>query len=880
MYGEPSDASYRRTNENKKVESSNATMTYRALYAHLLNTNDQCNFVETLSVEEAANGNGFQIAKFLAVLLNELRISNPDVVKDSVAVMEREGQDEPLREIFAAFDEEQTDWWSVMISRSDFDVADGGDNSYFVTPHRPSLPVEEFSGMSVNRSAFATPCGPNRLPDGRRRNNTGAYTVARCDSSPLMEAVNSPKVRELRCKRDLKALKKQLDEVEDQLVLSESRASNYKCQVESLVAELSEKKARIRELEGELKLVQRAREELEDKLKLIKDEKEVLLRQCESQKHRIAQYKSSSEKWEEKEAQLTEKLKAKEVAFASLERNLRDLNDELCGTAQTVHALETERDKLAATLEETKRAAEAEREQYQSSISEWRRRCETETSDKMALYSSEMEKNAALQRKLRELSEEYEKLQKQYDDSKRSFENTIEERDQTHKKNYNKISTRLAEVEAELAAREEQHKRFASEHKATVQQLESAHLADTSQRDLAIRSCRTRIDELESSLTECNRLILQQRKELTAIAAERDAVANERSALRTSLDEKDSQLCECGIDIDKLNAQVKTMESQHINDTRFVENLQGDCARLQAIIDAKDDEIFGMQMQLQNLMALSDVHSKVAQELEETQKHLADERKRNIEQASLIKTTAEDLMHKLEGLATRNCEQAEKINQVEHDMELKLDEARENEERYRAECEALREKDGLRTKQIQNLCMKFEKLDEDMCLYNLRNSELEMQVAQLKEENAQFYKCIELSSIKADKELIKMRFPNASASKGTLRRAVERLPSPADEMEGTPHPNPACKNHPVPSPPSKADLAKHRSNLKIKFERLAERTSFWLFPGKQSDERRDFKLDTDHSRLSGTSETELDASPGYALRLRVGSRSIQCRTRE
>ncbi|PIO70097.1 hypothetical protein TELCIR_08059 [Teladorsagia circumcincta] len=311
-----------------------------------------------------------------------------------------------------------------------------------------------------------------------------------------MEAVNSPKVRELRCKRDLKALKKQLDEVEDQLMLSESR---------------------------------------------------------------IASYKSSAEKWEEKEAQLTEKLKARETAVGSLERKLRDIDDELCGTAQTIHALETERDKLAASLEDTKRAAEAEREQYQASVSEWRRRC--------------------------------------------------------------------------------------------------------------------------------------------------------------------------------------------------------DCARLQAVIDAKNGEIAEMQMCLQDLKSLSDVHSKVVHELEETRKQLDDERKRNNKQVSSIKTTAEDLMNKLESLTARNCEQAAKISQLEHDMEVELGEACKNEERYRAECEALREKEVLRTEQIQNLCAKFDKLEEDMCLYNRRNSELELQVAQLKEENAQFYKCIELSSIKADKELIKMRFP-------------------------------------------------------------------------------------------------------------------------
>ncbi|KAK5980627.1 hypothetical protein GCK32_002087 [Trichostrongylus colubriformis] len=837
------------TNQNKKVLSTNAYTTYQNLYTHLLNANDQNVFVESLSVEKAAEGNCLEIAKFLAVLLNELRISNPDVIKESVAVMEREGQDEPLREILGSFDEEQTNWWSVMLSRSDFELASGAYNSQFVTPRRPSLPVEEFSGMSVNRSAFATPCGP-RLSEGRRRNN-GAYTVARCEGSPLMEAINSPKVRELRRDREIRSLKKQLNDLEDQLSLADSRALNYKRENDSLIVELTSKKARIRELERSEKLLLKDRDDLEDKLGAIKNQMEQLQSLCASQKQRIAMHKSSAEEWEEKKTQLTEKLKAKESALVSLERKLRDINDEHAGALQTVRVLETERDNLSALLAETKHAAESERDQYQASISEWRKRCEAETSEQMFLYSSEMAKNAALQQELREQCEKLEKLQKQYEDSKRIWE----ESKQAYIQKYEAVSKRLAEVEAELTDREERHERFANEHEAIVRQLEGAHLAENAQRDSKIRCSRARIDELESSLAECNRVILQQRKEMATLIEERDAVDAERSLMRTHLDEKDAELSEASTTIEKLKSQISDMELKHSNTLQSMGSLQSDCARLQAGVDAKDLEIFEMQSRYDLL--LSDERNNLTQELLQTRKELEEERERNREQESLMKATAEDLKHKLEDLTTRSNNQASLISQIEAVVVNELHSVQEKEQgEYKTECEALREKDLIRTQQIQDLCKKFDRLENDLDSYNKKNCELELQIVQLKEENAQYRKCIELSNFKPDKELIKMRFPNASASKGTLRRTVERVPSPAAnsiflvneeeppvcemsttdlkymDMEGAPIPTTLARKPPRPKSPSKADLAKHRT------------------VPPSGDKRPDFQLDTDRSRLA------------------------------
>nr|CDJ93578.1 viral A-type inclusion protein [Haemonchus contortus] len=827
-----------RTNENTKVMSNSASSTFQELYSHLASTNDQDIFIKPLSVEKAAQGDSFEIAKFLAVFLNEFRISNPDVIRDSVALMQSEGKDEPLRQILSAFDEEQADWWSVMISRSDHEVASGDCDSQFVTPQRRSVSVEEFCGMSVNRSVFATPCGPTRLSEGRRKNNAGAYTVARCDGSPLMDVVNSPKVRELRelrRDREIRVLRKQLHDTEDQLSTAESQIDSYKRQIESLIAKESKMNVRIRELEASERSMLKDRDKLEEELREMKEQMEQSHDLRENQRQRIAMYKSNEEETERKISQLTDKLKAKESALTALERLLRDRNDDLASTMQSLHALEAERDNLSALLEGTKQSAESEKEQYLAAVSEWRKRCETETSEKMSLYSAEMVKNAALQQQLRLQSEKMEELQKQYEESKRASENALEEVKQSYVQKLDRVSKRLAEVEADLVNREERHKSFVSEHEANVRQLESAHLADVAQRDSKLRSSRTRIDELESSLTECNHVILQQRKELSAVAAERDKIEDELSRLQTSFHQRDIQLSEAKTTIDELKSRVDAMEARHNDDMQSMESLQADCACLQASIVDKDSEIFEMTTRLDMLASLSDLHNSA---FEQARQDLEEERKRHSEEESTMLVTAKEMEQKLNDLASRNSGVEASLVSLQNVLENDLDSARREKEKYRAECEALREKDMLRSEQLKGLEEKFEKIEWDLAQYNKRNSELELQVAILEEENAQFYKCIELSNMNADKD-IKMRFPDASVSKGTLRGAVQRVPSPVAysifltnedepsvcqisttdlkwmEMEATPTPNPVAQKPPRPKSPSKAVLMRNRSSLSL-----------------------------------------------------------------
>lgn len=70
MHFATSDNLYRRTNENTKVMSNSASSTFQELYSHLASTNDQDIFIKPLSVEKAAQGDSFEIAK---VSLMEVR---------------------------------------------------------------------------------------------------------------------------------------------------------------------------------------------------------------------------------------------------------------------------------------------------------------------------------------------------------------------------------------------------------------------------------------------------------------------------------------------------------------------------------------------------------------------------------------------------------------------------------------------------------------------------------------------------------------------------------------------------------------------------------------------------------------------------------------
>ncbi|WKX92061.1 hypothetical protein Q1695_010247 [Nippostrongylus brasiliensis] len=743
------------TDNNKTMIASTPSEAYHDLYNCLLKESQQETILECLSVPIAANGNHFEIAKFLAVVLNELRISKPEIIEDSIELMKTEGLDEPLNDIFSALDDDHDRWWSVMLQRDEMRTATESSSAIFQTPHRPTS--EEFSGMSVSRSTFATPL-PNRC-QSRRRNNNEAHTVARCEGSPLLEALNSPKVRELRREREIRSLRKQLHEAEDQLTVSNLEAAESKRKIESLIEEVITKKERIRKLEANEKLLVREKDELENSLMVSTTQLDQLRQEYKGQQEMISKFKSGFESWEKSKNRLSEQLEAKNQALIQAESRLRDLNDELNGIQQMNQTFETENDNLKKSLEEARQSAEAERKEYQVTIADWRRRYESETAQILSLYNGEMENNAELQLKLREKAEQVEAIQKRYDGMKQQLENKMDDIKKTHQEMLKSATDRVSKLEEELARQEERYNSLETEHGANVQQLLSVHQSETNKSESRLRAAHSRIDELESTLAETRRAMLEHRKAESDLSVEKDQLSAQLSNLQKELEEKDSLLCDADSIVDKLKRSLSSAEEKCEQEARSAENLRAEIQQLQSTNDEKSSEMASMQQRIDELTQRTELYEKVVAELDRCKSDLAEQLVIN-EDLKNKSIFVEELNEKLEEMKIKSSHQAEKITQLENSIEHERKKANESEERWKHDCDELRAKEAQHASLLSELCAKINVLERDLAVKMQRCAERELRILVLEEENEQYKKCIEMSS-------------NASSSVATMEKSKE-----------------------------------------------------------------------------------------------------------
>ncbi|KAK6741342.1 hypothetical protein RB195_009282 [Necator americanus] len=760
-----------KTDRNIRVTSSSALNIYQEVISYLFASTGQEKFVESLTAEKAAEGNELEIGKFLAVLLNEIRISKDNAITDSVAVMQKYGYDLPLSDILSVFDEERDDWWSIMVSHSHSTSPDGR-NLQFVTPRRSTYSVEEFTGMSVNRASFITPRCPPRRPD------SNAYTVGRCDGSPLMEALNSPKVRELRREREIKTLRKQLNDFEDQLMVADKKNAELNQQIESLVNELCEKKARIRELESVNRISQQTRDDLEEKVLFLSKQLEVYQRQNESQKERLASYKESNEKLEDSKVELTEQLKAKEDTLTAVKRELRDVKDELYKEIQTKRSLESERNNIGRVLEELKRNSELDREQYHAAISDCRRRYEEENSKNMALYSEEMEKNAALQSEIREKSEQIEELQRKFNAEKCLLEQNIEDLKRSCRQKCENVTKRLNETQTELEISQERNRSLTKEHEEALQHLESVHSAETNKQDVQLSAARARINELEEVVTKKERAILDHRKELACLATQKDAIEVDLAKALAEMRRKDEELDETKRTIEKSLIEVESLSTKHAEAVRSLECLKTQEAKLQTNVEEKETKIAELEKTVEELGMLKEAYDKASEDLtrihqlhdierkrfEKIEMDMRDafeeeklkkeelttqvlELKEDLENEESAKTELEEeiyecraeiesktskineLSENLDNAQSQNREQFEALEFLKEELKVTLEEGTAT----KADCEKLREKDRVRTVQLHNLMEKFQFVEDHVVLSNERSSKLEAENLTLKE---------------------------------------------------------------------------------------------------------------------------------------------------
>ncbi|KAJ1354599.1 hypothetical protein KIN20_011589 [Parelaphostrongylus tenuis] len=657
------------------------------------------------------------------------------------------------------------------------------------SPSRARFSLVDFSGMSVSRSSFVTPCAPNK----RRRYNSvnlddydvhDVHTIAPCDGSPLMDVINSPKIRELRRERELRSLRKQNKEIEDLLVNSESQVSELRNKTESLTREIVRKNEYIRSMEAKEKLSLIYQEELEANAVMFTKQLEDYKRQCNNQEERLATYKIIVDELEEKQVDLREQLDAKNSSLAALERQLRDLKDEAEGTLQQLKIIDTERNTLTRLLEEERRTAASEREQHQRAISDWQKRFDMETTNAMSLYTNENARNAVHQQEIREKIEQLEKIRILYDSDKRSHEKAVEEIKKRSQEKCDALMKRLAEATARLSHEEERYKSFVIEHEAIVEQLESVHMAEIVQRDSKISIVCARIRELETIVTERERTIEGQRKNLALIRTEKEAIESAFANMQTDFKKSEDQLNDATMMIEKLNGDVESVARKFNDTNRSVEILQAECSELQSL-NRKDAEVHEL---VKALKALLKAYNETVDELQRTKQCLDEQRQLPEFQESEARSVIEDLKKRLVVLEGKNRLHADALSLLEVKFVSRNDFGEFNEELLNRICEQLREKHAVRGEDLLSLLMKFERLETDFFLASERTSELESELMRLREENALAWKYMEISTsnefsyLPSIEELIKSILETDTALDFHLHTSLRELLRNEDEL--------------------------------------------------------------------------------------------------
>ncbi|KIH63116.1 hypothetical protein ANCDUO_06588, partial [Ancylostoma duodenale] len=560
-----------KTDNNKRVVAQTAQETYQELLSFLLTSNGQEKFTSSLSAEIAASGNELEIAKFLAVLLNEFRIAKADVITASVAVMEDRGYDLPLREILDAFDEEQNEWWSVMVIRSP-STSPADRTLQFVTPRRPIYQAEEFTGMSVNRASFITPRCPSR------RSESNAHTVARCDGSPLMEALNSPKAsRNFESERNnltrlLDELKKAAESEREQYqaAISDCR-KRYDDEISKNMALYSEEMEKNAVLQRETRDKSEIIEELQRKYE---DDKSALQRSFDDLK------KSSQEKCEI----LTRRLNETQAELRNLQERNRNMNQEhgeALRQLESVHLAETEQQNAQLTAARAHiLKLEEELAKRDQAILDHRKEYARLTAEKDALEVVHKKAMAEMKMKDNELDEarrlieksstEMESLKMKHLEAMRSFESLQAETA--------KLESSMQEKEAKLI---ELHK--------SVEELKTLKEA-YSETSEALKNAREDHESQKKQFEQVEFGMLETIEDLKLKSSSRE-LSESISALKEELEAAQAEEARLNDDCEKLR-EKDSLRSQQLFDLKeklqFIENSINFCNERSSKLEAEN----------------------------------------------------------------------------------------------------------------------------------------------------------------------------------------------------------------------------------------------------------------------------------------------------
>ncbi|VDK77454.1 unnamed protein product [Litomosoides sigmodontis] len=299
------------TGKFKKCEEKSSQEAYTKAYQALVDQMTDVSFLDHLKPDLAATGDNFEVAKFLTVFLNELRIGLEVVFDEDYGLTEEENK--YIGAVLRYLEDHQNwdpyeSWPAVLFQSSDESV----DLENFITP-------------KIRRSNY---CGfmLSERTDMRR--------------SPLSEIVSSPRSRELRITREkdrkiktlnerCKLLEYEKDDLDGSLRTANQeikRLAKSLCEVTSAI---SEKDARCHTLNAELDdwrtkaaAAEEESNQLKQQLKTVKQELHTTQRQLREAEFDISSKRRAVESWE-KNATLEEQWRLK------MEREREELLQEL-----------------------------------------------------------------------------------------------------------------------------------------------------------------------------------------------------------------------------------------------------------------------------------------------------------------------------------------------------------------------------------------------------------------------------------------------------------------------------------------------------------------------------------------------------------------------
>ncbi|EFO17538.1 hypothetical protein LOAG_10961 [Loa loa] len=299
------------TGKFKKCEEKSSQEAYTKAYQALMDQMTDASFLDHLKPELAATGDNFEVAKFLVVFLNELRISLEMVFEEDYGLTEEENKH--IGAILCYLEDHQNwdpyeSWPAVLFQSGDEPV----DSKSFITPKI------------------------------RRSNHCGFARSERADMrrSPLSEIVSSPRSRELRIIREkdrkiktlserCKLLEYEKDDIESSLRTANQEIKKLVKSHSEVSGAVSEKDARCQTLTTELDdwrtkaaAAEEENSQMRQQLKSVKQELHTTQRQLREAEFDILSKQRAVESWE-KNATLEEQWRLK------MEREREELLQEL-----------------------------------------------------------------------------------------------------------------------------------------------------------------------------------------------------------------------------------------------------------------------------------------------------------------------------------------------------------------------------------------------------------------------------------------------------------------------------------------------------------------------------------------------------------------------